>query len=75
MGNAVPKNLFDGLQTAAGGYDIFPVNVTVSDVFSSWSDQEGYPVVEAWRNNDTGAVHLVQVFVKFMNVKYLCTQT
>jgi hypothetical protein len=44
-----PSLLFDELQKAIVGLNLLPSGVTMNDVFGSWSNQAGYPIVTADR--------------------------
>ena len=68
LGNSEPSILFDGLQKAIEGKEILPQNISMADVFSSWSDQKGYPVITVTRTGN-GEIYLNQVF-KFIFIKY-----
>lgn len=70
LGNSEPSILFDGLQKAIEGKEILPQNISMSEIFSSWSDQKGYPVITVTRK-ENGEIDLTQVlYFNYFFIKY-----
>ncbi|XP_071443368.1 uncharacterized protein [Hetaerina americana] len=59
--NSANENmLFDAIQAEASGSNALPPNVTVNDVWSTWTTQSGYPVITVTRSYAEGTAVIDQ---------------
>ncbi|XP_055635492.1 aminopeptidase N-like [Toxorhynchites rutilus septentrionalis] len=54
------QHLYEGLQTAVNGKNLFPKSLTVQQLMDSWTTEPGYPLLTVRRDYKNGIIYLSQ---------------
>lgn len=60
-GVATPQHLYEALQQAADEDEALPENYKIEELFGSWENQAGYPIVYVERSYNNHKIRFTQV--------------
>jgi aminopeptidase N len=60
-GVAIPLHLYEALQLACDEDEVLPQNYKIKELFGSWENQDGYPIVYVERSYNNHKIRFTQV--------------